>query len=397
MGRSGLVSAVVAVSLAVGCPGGELASAQAAPARVKLTAPITERQTRQRVAQAAPTAPPAKPGTPTLGPGPKVSVQMMGQSIPTVLQYSKVELPYANEIIPQRSNGRVEVTLSTWAERGLAGTEIVRLISRGQVDVAHITLTVVAGDVPLLDAADLTGLNPTIEQARRVLDALTPDANKELERFGVRFIANLAYPAQVFFCRQPVKDLSDLKGRRIRTRGPADNNLVSAMGAQPVSVAFNEVYSALERGVVECAITSTASGNAAKWYEVTTHMYTLPLAWALSGYGTNIAWWNKLDADVQRFLQATFNEISDKQWALAQELTQDGIDCNTGKPTCKLGTLVKERPMIEVRPTEADKTLLRKTLADNVIPAWVKRCGERCGEIYNRVVAPIAGVRYEKR
>ncbi len=38
--------------------------------------------------------------------------------------------------------------------------------------------------------------------------------------------------------------------------------------------------------------------------------------------------------------------------------------------------------------------LLRKTLAENVLPAWVKRCGARCGDIYNEVVAPITGVRY---
>ena len=30
-----------------------------------------------------------------------------------------------------------------------------------------------------------------------------------------------------------------------------------------------------------------------------------------------------------------------------------------------------------------------------MLPAWVKRCGERCGETYNRLVAPITGVRYE--
>src|SRR5262249_47405063 len=124
---------------------------------------------------------------------------------------------------------------------------------------------------------------------------------------------------------------------------------------------------------------------------------TLPLAWALSAYGVNIAWWNKLDPDVQRFLQGIFDEIGDKQWALGRELTQDGIDCNTGRPSCKLGSLVKERTMTEVRATEADKVLLKKILVESVIPAWVKRCGGRCGDIYNRVIAPISGVKYERR
>jgi len=32
-----------------------------------------------------------------------------------------------------------------------------------------------------------------------------------------------------------------------------------------------------------------------------------------------------------------------------------------------------------------------------VLPAWVKRCGARCGDIYNDVVAPISGVKFAPR
>ena len=59
---------------------------------------------------------------------------------------------------------------------------------------------------------------------------------------------------------------------------------------------------------------------------------------------------------------------------------------------------VPKRPMKgEVLPTEADKARLPKILEEAVIPSWVKRCGERCGDIYNQVIAPISGVKYVKR
>ena len=48
------------------------------------------------------------------------------------------------------------------------------------------------------------------------------------------------------------------------------------------------------------------------------------------------------------------------------------------------------------RQTDADRATLRNALTAVVLPAWVKRCGERCGETYNRIVAPITGVKYEK-
>src|SRR5207245_2668166 len=146
---------------------------------------------------------------------------------------------------------------------------------------------------------------------------LTPIDNKDLERIGVRIVGSNPYPAQIVFCRKAVKDLADLKGRKVRTFGPTLNDLMSAIGATPVSLAYAETYTALERGVVDCAITGSGSGNAAKWYEVTA--------------------------------------------------------------------------------TEAAKARLKRVRAENVLPAWVKRCGSRCGDIYNDVVAPISGVKYTPR
>jgi TRAP-type C4-dicarboxylate transport system substrate-binding protein len=335
---------------------------------------------------------------PTLPAGPKLSLQVVAHPIPTHPQWTKIDVPYYKEIIPKRSNGRIEIKGATWPEMNIGGPEIIRMTRAGQIEIGGAPLTYMAGDIPILDAADLAGLNPTVEQARKVLKALDPIVNKEIERFGVKMIATYPYPAQVFFCRKPVKDLADLKGRKIRTFGTSLNDLVTAIGGAPVSIAFAEVYGALERGVADCGITGTGSGNAAKWFEVTTHMYTLPVGWSLGGYFVNLAWWNKLDPPVRKFLEDTYKEIEDKHWQLGGvEMTQDGIDCNTAKPGCKIGVSAKDRPMTEVQPTEADRTLLKKILAENVIPAWIKRCGGKCGETYNQVLAPITGIPYTAR
>lgn len=340
---------------------------------------------------------PARPQS-TLGPGPKVTVSLLAHPIPTHPQYSKLDMPFFRETLAQRSNNRLEVKTSTWTEMGITGYEIVRMTRQGQIDVGNAPLTYIAQDVPVLDVADLAGLNPTVEQARKVFDALAPVVNKDLERYNVRIIGSNPYPAQIVFCRKPLKDLADLKGRKVRTFGATLNDLMSAVGATPVSLAYAETYVALERGVVDCAITGSGSGNAAKWFEVTTHQYTLPLSWAVSAYFTNLAWWNKLDPAVRKYVEDTWKEISDKQWQFGGvELTQDGIDCNAGRPTCRVGTPDKASPMVEVKPTDADRALLSKLLTETVLPAWVKRCGAKCGEVYNSVVAPITGVRYTPR
>jgi TRAP-type C4-dicarboxylate transport system substrate-binding protein len=158
------------------------------------------------------------------------------------------------------------------------------------------------------------------------------------------------------------------------------------------------VYAALERGVVDCAITGTGSGNAARWYEVTTHMYALPVAWSVYGYFANLSWWNRLDAPARDLITQTFREVEDQQWKLGDEASEDGIACNIGqRQGCSIGRVVENRPMTVTRPTPADLQTLRGVLTDNVLPAFVRRCGAACGETYNRVVAPISGVRFEAR
>ena len=256
--------------------------------------------------------------------GPKVSITAVTQVSPTVPQYTKIEIPLLREQVPKQTNGRIEFNLASWPEKNVNGPEVIRLVRSGQVDIGGAPLTTVSGDAPLLDGFDLAGLNPTIAQAKKIADALLPHANQQLERLGVKLLGTFPYPAQVFFCKKPVKGIEDLKGQKIRVNGPSAGDLVGHFGAQATAMAFGEVYTALERGTVDCAITGTTSGNSVKWYEVTTTLYTLPAGWSTSGYFVNLAWWNKQDPAVRAYLEKLFADLQEQQWSSAAKPPRTG-------------------------------------------------------------------------
>jgi TRAP-type C4-dicarboxylate transport system substrate-binding protein len=327
-------------------------------------------------------------------PGSVVKMTAVNQAAISQPQYTEVDVPLLKQGLPQKTGGRFDVTLATWTERGVNGPEVIRLVRSGTVDMGTAPLNTVAGDVPLLDVADLAGLNPTVQQARRVAAAIVPDANKALERFNVRIVGTFAYTAQVFFCREPAASLAAIRGKRVRTGGGSINDFVNAVGAQAVGIGLPEVYTALERGTVDCAITGTGTGNNVKWYEVTKGIYNLTIGWSTAAYFVNLTWWNKLDPQLRKALEDTMKEVEDRQWALADSLTAGGIACNVGDaPNCKGGTVVSKNPMSVQQPTSADQEQVRTVLAQNILPGWLKRCGAQCGEVYNLVVAPITGVR----
>ncbi len=327
----------------------------------------------------------------------KIAVQAITQVAPNLPQYTKVDQVLLRDGMAKATGGRVEVTLASWPERNVNGPEVLRLVRSGQVDIAAGPLTTVSGDVPMLDGVDLAGMNTDIRQARRVADAMVPVANRELERLGIKLVATYPFSGQMLFCRKPISTLADIKGLKVRTNGPSAADLVKALGGQPVSLAFGEVYTALERGTVDCGITGSGSGNGVKWPEVTTHLYTLPLSWSTAGYYVNLAWWNKLEPAIRAQFEKTFAEMQEAQWALGVEATNDGVACNVGRADgCKMHSLMK-KPMVEVKPQGNMVAVLQKELAEDVLPGWIKRCGDRCATVYNDVIAPITGIKYTGR
>lgn len=66
-----------------------------------------------------------------------------------------------------RSNGAIKVNLVSLPELGLTGFELVRVVKAGLVDAADILPTYVAGDVPILEGADLPALYRDFDTAAK--------------------------------------------------------------------------------------------------------------------------------------------------------------------------------------------------------------------------------------
>jgi hypothetical protein len=118
------------------------------------------------------------------------------------------------------------------------------------------------------------------------------------------------------------------------------------------------------------------------------------VSWAVAAYIVNVSWLNRQEPAVRELIETTFREVSDRQWQLGLDATRDGIDCNIGnRDACRIHQLAA-RPMTEVKATDADRAETRRIFEQVVLPGWVRRCGARCGEVYNQVVAPLNGIRF---
>lgn len=320
---------------------------------------------------------------------PKTSLKVVG-AWGNLTQYKNFEQPFWTKELAEKSGGAITAEITPFNEMGLKGAEIFRLMRLGVIDFGSTVLGYVAADDARNEAVDLAGLSPDVITARKVSDAYKPIYDKFYgERFGIKVLGVWPYSAQVLFCNGEIKGLSDLKGKKVRTGNRTLAEFVEAFGGTGVTLAFNEVVPALQNKVVDCAITGTLSGNSAKWHEVATHIYALPLGWSHVMHAVNLKRWNSLDPKVRDFLQKEIAGLEDRIWKAAAEETEQGYLCNAGKPECTMGTKAK---MTVVPVSEADKALLKKALADVVLPKWAARCQGDCVPAWNDSVGKVVGL-----
>ena len=302
--------------------------------------------------------------------------------------FGATEQPFWKETLPEASNGQVTADLSGLSESGLKGPEVVRLMCAGAIDIGMGVFAYVSSDDAMFEGVDLPGMAPDIDAAHKIAKAYRPVLDKRMrERHGIKMLASVAYTAQVFFCREPVTQLSDLEGRKVRTRGRNMAEYVTALGASPVTLPFAEVVTALQTGVIDCAVTGIGSGNAAKWFEVANHLYNLPIDWSVGFYGIGLKRWQKLPPAVQKLLEEQGQVLEDRLWAETKRENEFALACNTGQGKCEIH---QKANMTAAAPSEEEKKKLR-SISMKIANNWGKRCGKDCVRQWNETAGKAAG------
>lgn len=322
---------------------------------------------------------------------PRVDLKVSGGNRTQNL-FQKVYGPFFTEELPERTGGAITTTFGSIEELGIKGPEVLRLLRLGIFDISEGTLSYMAGEDPHFDGLDLPGVALDIETQRAATDAYRPVLARIMEeKFNTRLLSMSPVALQVFYCNGEIDGLGSLEGKKVRTFNRAMADLVEAAGASSINLPFAEVVPAMQRGVADCAITGTSAGNTARWWEVTDHLFTLPMGWSMTFFGANLANWNRLDPEVRDFLEAEFEGLEDRMWAQATADVQDGVRCNTATGACADG-IPAEPPMTLVEVSDEDRALGQEILREHVLAGWAARCGAECVAEWNATVGKVVGV-----
>ena len=206
--------------------------------------------------------------------------------------------------VSDRTNGQVEIALTSYPDLGISGFDSLQTLQDGSNPFSEIYSGFAGVDFPLLELGEMPGLFPDADTQLRVLKALEEDEARVLqERFNGEIIAYNYYPNQYFFSIRPLNSLEDFQGLRTRTHSVALGDLITGLGAQSQTMAFAEVYTALEQDSLDAGVTGSVPGYEHRWYELTDYVVGPIESRPHTLIAMNTEEWDKLPADFQQIIK----------------------------------------------------------------------------------------------
>ena len=169
----------------------------------------------------------------------------------------------------ERTDGRIRVLVKYGAELG-SEKQVLEQMRYGGIAFARVSLSQLAEMVPEMNVLQMPYLYSSSEHMWRVLDGELGD--EFLLKPQVSGLVGLSWydaGARNFYSKTPIRSLDDIKGMTIRVQeSDMMADMVSALGATPAKIVYSEVYSALEKGLVDGAENNWPSYESMLHYKV---------------------------------------------------------------------------------------------------------------------------------
>ena len=208
----------------------------------------------------------------------------------------------------------------------VAPTEALDAVTSGVLDAEYGCGGYAAGKEPALALlTDPQGAFDSPEQMSQWMEqgGGIQLAREAYQRFKIHYIAGTWYGKESLVSKKPLRGVADFKGLKIRAPVGIGQEIFKLLGAAPVNIPGSEVYTSLERGVVDASDWSTLSMNHELGYHKLAKYPTYPgfHSMGMAEIAMNSKKWNTLPEDLKVLLEAAVKEFSRN--LVARSLAED--------------------------------------------------------------------------
>lgn len=228
---------------------------------------------------------------------------------------------YMAELVAERSGGRVRVDVYPSEQLGNE-RELLEQLQVGALSMAKVSAAVLESFQPSMGLFNLPYIFADEEHYWRVLKG---EIGQELldggTEFGLKGLTYYDSGSRSFYTRdRPIRTPADLRGLKIRVqKSPTAIEMIRAFGGSATPIAFGELYSALQQGVVDGAENNEPSfflskhSEVCKYYSLNEHTRT-PDVLAMS-----LEVWEGLSPDIRDIVLRAARDSTEHQRKLWRE------------------------------------------------------------------------------
>lgn len=235
------------------------------------------------------------------------------------------------EDLEERSGGVLQCDVYT--NNALGGElDILDQARTGTVEIIYCSPTAATMN-PKINVFDLPFLFENYEQVEKVVsnEELMNEILGEFVDYGIRPMAAYENGLRVISSNKKIESLADLKGMKMRVpQAPISIAIFNALGANATPVAFNELYSALQQGVVDGQENGYPTFTSNRYYEVQKYIAESYHMWSINELFVSEVFWQKLTPELQEIVQSACEESGVYQRNLYREMQdsskQEAID-----------------------------------------------------------------------
>lgn len=229
-------------------------------------------------------------------------------------------IPYLEEI----SGGTM--TLEVYANSALGDNRvIVEGIQLGTIEMGMPSTAVLGGFTNSALVFDMPFIFKNYDSAYEVLSGeVGMGILKELESSGIVGLGWAVNGWRHLTANEEIRTPDQMKGLKIRTmETQAHMDFWNACGASATPMAFSELYTALQQGVVDCEENPYVTGTGAKLEEVQKYWIETGHIFDASPIIFSKAVYDKLTPDQQGWLQQWVDKYIELDWQRVQESEQE--------------------------------------------------------------------------
>ncbi len=217
--------------------------------------------------------------------------------------------------LEEKSHGKIKIKIFPDAQLG-SEREVLELLQIGSVAVTKVSAATLSNFVP---EYKVLGIPYLFRDKKHMFSVLEGDVGKSIlekgEKFWLRGLCYYDAGSRSFYTsKKAIRTPEDLKGLKIRVmNNQMAINMVNALGGSATPMAYGELYTAIQQGVVDGAENNPPSFVSSNHYEISKY-YTLDQHSSVPDVLLiSTKFWEKLSLEEKVWVQDAANESAQKQ------------------------------------------------------------------------------------